>query len=196
METNGVHGCMHYRRKSKFVAPCCKKVYTCRLCHDEKETHTLNRTAITEVICVICDRRQPIRADCRYCYARFGWYTCLKCNFFEDEDRGQFHCDGCGICRVGGWSLFFHCAKCNLCLPRQIQEIHKCVENVSHDNCPVCLEDLHTSRSPCHIPSCGHLLHRPCYDKLIASGMTACPICQETLDDVTKKVDNFGRLKC
>lgn len=35
----------------------------------------------------------------------------------------------------------------------------QCIEKSSHSNCPVCLEDLHTSRIAAHIPPCGHLIH-------------------------------------
>ncbi|KAL8440943.1 hypothetical protein Emag_007591 [Eimeria magna] len=31
-----VHGCSHYRRKCKVVAPCCGKVFWCRHCHNEE----------------------------------------------------------------------------------------------------------------------------------------------------------------
>lgn len=41
------------------------------------------------------------------------------------------------------------------------------MENVSRSNCPVCLDDIHTSRIPCHIPDCGHLLHRTCFEELV-----------------------------
>ena len=61
----------------------------------------------------------------------------------------------------------------------------QCVENVSHANCPVCLEDIHTSRIPCHIPNCGHLLHRTCFEDLLHSGHYACPTCQVSLLDMT-----------
>ncbi|KAH9641497.1 hypothetical protein HF086_017833 [Spodoptera exigua] len=60
-----------------------------------------------------------------------------------------------------------------------------CVENVSRSNCPVCLEDIHTSRIPCHIPDCGHLLHRPCFEQLLHSGHYACPTCQTSMIDMT-----------
>ncbi|XP_011304250.1 RING finger and CHY zinc finger domain-containing protein 1 [Fopius arisanus] len=170
-------GCSHYRRKSQLVTPCCNKVYTCRFCHDEEETHTLNRKAITELVCISCRIRQPVGITCKYCGQRFGRYSCLKCNLFDDEDKGQFHCDACGICRVGGDYNFFHCATCNICLPVQRIDNHKCVENVSRDNCPVCLEDLHTSRIACHIPNCGHLIHTTCYNQLTNSGHNTCPTC-------------------
>ncbi|XP_011263968.1 RING finger and CHY zinc finger domain-containing protein 1 isoform X1 [Camponotus floridanus] len=179
------YGCEHYKRKSKFVTPCCNKVYTCRFCHDEQEAHTVNRKEVTELICVLCDTRQPVQATCQNCHCQFGKYTCLECNLFDDEDKNQYHCDGCGICRVGGREKFFHCAKCNMCLPVQLQNGHTCIENVSHSNCPVCLEDIHTSRTPCHIPGCGHLLHRTCFKELLQSGHYACPTCQVSLLDMT-----------
>ncbi|KAF7995499.1 hypothetical protein HCN44_006606 [Aphidius gifuensis] len=179
------YGCDHYKRKSKFVTPCCNKVYTCRFCHDEQETHSVNRKEVTELICVVCDTRQPVQATCQNCNVRFGNYTCLECNLFDDDDKSQYHCDGCGICRVGGRDRFFHCATCNMCLPVQLKNGHKCVENVSHSNCPVCLDDIHTSRIPCHIPDCGHLLHRICFEELLHSGHYACPTCQVSLLDMT-----------
>lgn len=61
----------------------------------------------------------------------------------------------------------------------------QCVENVSRSHCPVCLGDIHTSRIPCHIPDCGHLLHRMCFDQLLASGHYTCPTCQTSLIDMT-----------
>ncbi|XP_025836321.1 RING finger and CHY zinc finger domain-containing protein 1 isoform X2 [Agrilus planipennis] len=186
-------GCAHYKRKSKFVTPCCNKVYTCRFCHDEREDHTMNRKEVSELICTLCDTRQPVQAECQNCGIRFGKYTCLECNLFDDEDKNQYHCNGCGICRIGGADKFFHCKKCNMCLPVQLQNRHKCVENVSRANCPVCLEDIHTSRTPCHIPNCGHLIHRVCFEQLLQAGHYACPVCQTSLMDMTqlwKYLDN------
>ncbi|KAM3254977.1 hypothetical protein ACQJBY_042805 [Aegilops geniculata] len=29
------HGCEHYRRRCKIVAPCCKEVFPCRHCHND-----------------------------------------------------------------------------------------------------------------------------------------------------------------
>lgn len=61
----------------------------------------------------------------------------------------------------------------------------QCVENISRSHCPVCLGDIHTSRIPCHIPDCGHLLHKTCFDQLLNSGHYTCPICQTSLIDMT-----------
>lgn len=85
----------------------------------------MKRKEVTELICVLCDTRQPVQATCQKCHVRFGKYTCLECNLFDDEDKNQYHCDGCGICRLGGRDRFFHCAKCNMCLPVELQNGHK-----------------------------------------------------------------------
>lgn len=53
----------------------------------------------------------------------------------------------------------------------------QCIVKVSKANCPVCLEDIHTSRIVSHVPSCGHLIHRPCFHSLIKAGFYACPTC-------------------
>ena len=55
------------------------------------------------------------------------------------------------------------------------------MEKMSRTNCPICMEDIHTSRIPSHIPSCGHLIHRTCFDELIRGGHYACPVCQTSM---------------
>ena len=59
--------------------------------------------------------------------------------------------------------------------------ILQCVEKMSRTNCPICLEDIHTSRIPSHIPSCGHLIHRTCFNSFIHRGHYACPVCQTSM---------------
>ncbi|XP_016982877.1 RING finger and CHY zinc finger domain-containing protein 1 [Drosophila rhopaloa] len=179
-------GCAHYKRRAMFVTPCCNKFYKCRFCHDENETHHFDRKTLTELICSECNTRQTVREQCENCGVRFGKYTCLICNLFDDADKKQYHCHGCGICRIGGAENFFHCQVCNMCLPIQLKiDGHRCVENISRSHCPVCLGDIHTSRIPCHIPDCGHLLHKMCFDQLLASGHYTCPTCQTSLIDMT-----------
>jgi len=175
--------CKHYKRKCKFVAPCCDKVYQCRFCHDEVEDHNLDGFAVSEVICSACNRRQPIRSTCENCGILFGAYSCLKCKLFDDEvSRVQFHCDGCGICRVGNKDDYFHCDKCDMCLPLHMADgNHNCIESVSRKDCPICLEDIHTSREPSQIPPCHHLIHKSCFRKLISSGSFRCPTCLKSI---------------
>lgn len=52
-------------------------------------------------------------------------YTCLKCRLYDNTMKGQFHCDYCGICRLGGRENFFHCNVCNLCLNLNLRNNHK-----------------------------------------------------------------------
>ncbi|XP_046805887.1 transcriptional repressor NF-X1 homolog isoform X1 [Lucilia cuprina] len=179
-------GCAHYKRRAMFVTPCCNKFYKCRFCHDENETHHFDRKTLTELICSECNTRQKVQERCQNCGIRFGKYTCLICNLFDDSNKRQYHCDQCGICRIGGRENFFHCKVCNMCLPIQLKiDGHRCVENISRSHCPVCLGDIHTSRIPCHIPDCGHLLHKMCFDQLLTSGHYTCPTCQTSLIDMT-----------
>ncbi|XP_052256295.1 RING finger and CHY zinc finger domain-containing protein 1-like [Dreissena polymorpha] len=177
-------GCEHYARKCVFVAPCCKKFYKCRVCHDENETHVIDRKAVEHIKCSMCDLVQNVQNICEGCNVVFGKYFCEKCRLYDDEDKGQFHCDGCGLCRIGGRSNFFHCEKCGICLSNSLKGKHKCIEESSRRNCAVCLEDLHSSRSDAHIPPCGHLIHRACMEQCIQTGNYYCPTCAESLFDM------------
>jgi len=54
--------CTHYERNCNVVAPCCGKVFGCRICHDELSPPghpPMDRFAVREVICKLCDTRQP-----------------------------------------------------------------------------------------------------------------------------------------
>ena len=46
---NKIFGCPHYRRGCKLISPCCGRVFTCRLCHDEyfENAHSLDRSVST-----------------------------------------------------------------------------------------------------------------------------------------------------
>ena len=66
-----------------------------------------------------------------------------------------------------------------------IRSFFQCIEKMSHANCPVCQEDLHTSREPCQIPPCHHLLHKSCFDRLLANSHFYCPICYGSLMDLS-----------
>ena len=78
--------------------------------------HEIDRREIREVICAVCDERQPVGSDCRLCGVSFGAYSCKECNFFDDDtSKQQYHCEHCGICRVGGRENFFHCHTCGSC---------------------------------------------------------------------------------
>lgn len=192
--------CRHYTRRCCFVSPCCRKKYVCRLCHDENESHQIDRYTVNEIICLQCKLQQKVSDRCANCQIKFGNYSCLICRMFDDTDKQQFHCEFCRICRVGGKENFFHCMKCNICLAINIKESHKCIENVSKSDCPVCLEDMHTSITLLHVPSCGHMIHQKCYNRMRKTGIVTCPVCCTSYDDVTdiwKRLDEIvGQTEC
>lgn len=54
--------CVHYERNCNIVAPCCDRVFGCRICHDELSPAghgPMNRFMIREVVCKNCNTRQP-----------------------------------------------------------------------------------------------------------------------------------------
>ncbi|XP_006011858.1 RING finger and CHY zinc finger domain-containing protein 1 [Latimeria chalumnae] len=176
-------GCEHYSRSCLLKAPCCSKFYVCRLCHDAKENHEMDRFQVQEVQCAKCERVQSAQQNCEGCETVFGEYYCDICHLY-DKDKKQYHCDQCGICRIGPQECYFHCLKCNLCLPLHLQGNHKCIENVSRQNCSVCLEDIHTSRVGGQVLPCGHLLHSTCHQELLKTGAYRCPLCMRSTVDM------------
>ena len=53
--------CVHYERNCNIVAPCCNRIFGCRICHDELSPtgHApMNRFLIREVVCKNCSTRQ------------------------------------------------------------------------------------------------------------------------------------------
>uniref|UniRef100_A0A4W5R108 Ring finger and CHY zinc finger domain containing 1 n=1 Tax=Hucho hucho TaxID=62062 RepID=A0A4W5R108_9TELE len=128
-------GCDHYVRRCFLKAPCCGKAYVCRLCHDAEEDHQMDRFLVKEVQCSVCNTVQQAQKVCQECNVTFGDYYCDICHLF-DKDKKQYHCQPCGICRIGPREKYFHCEKCNLCLVSDLRGNHKCVENVSRQNCP------------------------------------------------------------
>jgi RING finger/CHY zinc finger protein 1 len=177
--------CTHYERHCAFVTPCCHKLYVCRFCHNENENHELNRHNVTEVECLKCHTRQPIVPNCLKCEISFGRYFCEICRMYDDKDKQQFHCEACGICRVGGRDKYFHCPKCDMCLGKELEGDHPCVERVTHSNCPVCLEDLHTSTMNLKVLPCGHITHLLCWKEMLQKGIYACPLCAHCTTDMT-----------
>ncbi|KAG1675906.1 hypothetical protein FOA52_001563 [Chlamydomonas sp. UWO 241] len=186
----GKFGCDHYRRRCRLIAPCCGEPFWCRHCHnavhqdgqqDPQKRHTLDRKAVTELICAQCDTRQPVSATCVNCEAAFGRYTCLRCNFFDDDlSKLQYHCDECGICRVGGREHYFHCQTCNCCYATSLRDSHVCIENSMHHNCPVCFEYLFESIKPINVMPCGHTIHQACLQELADHSSYICPVCNKT----------------
>lgn len=52
-----------------------------------------------------------------------GPNTLIPCPVPQDEteNRKQFHCEECGLCRIGGRDSFFHCPTCGCCYSTSLQ---------------------------------------------------------------------------
>lgn len=175
--------CTHYERNCNIVTPCCGRVVGCRICHDETSPPghpAMNRFMVREVVCKLCGTRQMASNQCINCKTMFGEYHCNKCNLWMSQGKKPFHCDLCGFCRVGGQENFRHCSECCMCISINVFETHRCFKDKYKNNCPVCREDMFSSRqSPQDLP-CGHAIHAHCFRKL-AGFDYRCPICKKTV---------------
>lgn len=198
-QTNIIYGCKHYLRRCSIVSPCCQKVCTCRLCHDElfntlslnSTEHKLNRFEIKEVVCSNCNKQQSVKQYCEDCNTCFGLYYCDICHLFDDIDKGQFHCNGCGFCRIGGKDNFIHCDKCDMCIVRNKFLNHKCI-NITESLCPICMMELYTSTMEILQVKCGHYMHKKCFNELLNESYK-CPLCSCSIIDtenINKMMDD------
>lgn len=174
-------GCQHYTRKCWIKAACCNKYYPCRLCHDEAEDHQIDRRATQFIACTSCgEMEHPIAPNCRKCGARFAKYFCKPCRLYNDDpNKHAYHCEKCGICRVGkGLGIDnYHCDKCNTCVPIDRKDSHPCREHNLDANCPICNVHMGTSTEPSYVLRCSHPIHVKCLEGYLKSGRYTCPIC-------------------
>ena len=109
-------GCPHYRRNIKLQCSACDRWYTCRFCHDEVEGHSLNRRETKNMLCMLCGCAQPASQECLACGVQAAWYYCSVCKLWDDDNgKSIYHCNDCGICRVGQGlgKDFYHCKVCS-----------------------------------------------------------------------------------
>ncbi len=105
-------GCAHYKRNIKLQCSACHRWYTCRFCHDAVEDHMLNRRETKNMLCMLCGCAQAASEACIMCGERGAWYYCDVCKLWDDDpNKSIYHCNDCGICRVGQGlgKDFFHC---------------------------------------------------------------------------------------
>lgn len=130
-------------------------------------------------ICVlvrVCDRN-----NCISCGIQFGEYHCNICNLWMADKESPYHCHDCGFCRVGGRENFRHCDDCGMCIDALLFDDHNCKVGKYMSNCPVCQEDLFSSRYASHEMPCGHAIHWHCFKEL-TSYDTRCPVCKKTAE--------------
>ena len=116
---------------------------------------------------------------------RLGAYFCATCNLYDDdESKQQFHCEECGICRVGGRENFFHCKTCGACYSVELRNNHTCVPNSMQRDCPICYEYLFDSLEAPQVLRCGHTIHRKCLESYSQHGGYTCPLCNASVCDM------------
>jgi RING finger/CHY zinc finger protein 1 len=149
----------------------------------QEEHGPMDRTKVTEIVCKDCHTRQSCSNRCvnPSCgVTEFAEYHCDKCNLWMGLEKKPFHCEECGICRVGGREQYRHCDVCSMCIHIDTFETHICLKDKYKNQCPVCREDMHTSRhAPQDLP-CGHAIHAHCFRKL-AGFDYRCPVCKKTV---------------
>lgn len=68
-----------------------------------------------------------------------------------------------------------------MCIDKQLFADHNCKVGKYMSNCPVCQEDLFSSRDASHELPCGHAIHWHCFREL-ASHDSRCPMCKKTAE--------------
>jgi hypothetical protein len=178
------YGCPHYQRHCKMECPKCKKWFGCPKCHDEQiADHKFKRESTRHVMCMHCFNVQGPTQFCTSCDVQFAHYFCHTCKLYDDDElKDIYHCDDCGICRLGlGLGQdFFHCEGCNACLSIELQDDHRCIERATQSDCPICGEYMFTSTKPVVFMSCGHAIHQGCFDEH-SKHSYRCPTCQKTV---------------
>ncbi|KAI1275759.1 hypothetical protein F5Y07DRAFT_164303 [Xylaria sp. FL0933] len=186
-------GCEHYRRNVKLQCSTCNRWYTCRFCHDTVEDHSLIRKETRNMLCMLCGTAQKASQACVSCEALAARYYCDICKLWNDDpDKPCYHCDECGICRIGRGigKDFYHCKKCCACIAISTRLDHKCIERAIDCDCPICGEYMFTSPKPVCFMRCGHSIHRDCLDEHQKTSYK-CPICNKSLLNMESQFRNL-----
>lgn len=179
-------GCIHYKRNVKVQCFDCHRWFPCRHCHDSARDlpfpHALNRKKTQNMLCMLCKTPQPAAEACVNCGEYAAWYYCPKCKLWDnDSNKRIYHCDDCGLCRLGEGigKDFVHCLRCNVCISISTSSSHPCIERATDSDCPLCLSYLFESPTPVVSLPCGHYMHGACYKDLMAVTYK-CPVCSKS----------------
>ncbi|KAI1136582.1 zf-CHY-domain-containing protein [Hypoxylon sp. FL0543] len=186
-------GCEHYRRNVKLQCSTCNRWYTCRFCHDMIEDHNLIRKDTRNMLCMFCGTAQRAGDVCVSCGASAARYYCNICKLWNDDpDKPVYHCNDCGICRIGRGigKDFFHCKTCCACIAIGQEKDHKCIERSTDCDCPICGDYMFTSPKAVCFMKCGHSIHRQCLDQHMKVAYK-CPICNKSLANMELQFRNL-----
>ncbi|XP_020099354.1 E3 ubiquitin-protein ligase MIEL1 isoform X2 [Ananas comosus] len=149
-------------------------------------TCLVNNCSRLYVHCVVLNKRYDKYAST----AVYAWGSTsvqhASCSMMMSVSKQQYHCNGCGICRIGGRENFFHCYRCGCCYSTILKNSHACVEGAMHHDCPVCFEYLFESRYDVSVLPCGHTIHVHCLKEMREHLQYACPLCSKSVCDMSK----------
>ncbi|KAK2760954.1 hypothetical protein FQN54_002196 [Arachnomyces sp. PD_36] len=188
-------GCQHYKRNVKLQCFTCKKWYPCRFCHDAAENHSLDRKKTENMLCMLCACPQAAAEWCKRCGKLAAWYYCSICKLWDDDnEKSIYHCNDCGICRIGQGlgKDFFHCKTCCVCMPMSIETTHKCIERSTQCDCPICGEYMFTSPETVVFMRCGHSIHHKCFSEYSKTSYR-CPICSKSIANMETHFRSLDR---
>ena len=188
-------GCKHYKRNVKLQCSTCRRWYTCRLCHDDAEDHVLPRAETKNMLCMMCNTPQAASQTCKMCGNQAACYYCAVCKLWNnDPEKAIYHCDDCGICRLGQGlgKDFFHCKTCVVCMSIAAESTHRCIEQSTKCDCPICGEYLFTSSKTVVFMRCGHAIHDNCFHQLCRSSYK-CPMCSKSVTNMESQFRNLDR---
>ena len=188
-------GCMHYARNVKLQCYTCRRWYPCRFCHDEIEDHVLPRQSTENMLCMLCKTPQRASQTCSFCGAQSACYYCSVCKLWNnDPGKSIYHCDDCGICRLGKGlgKDFFHCPTCAVCMSIGAQSTHRCIERSTKCDCPICGEYLFTSSSAIVFMRCGHSIHESCFKDWCRASYK-CPMCSKSVINMESQFRSLDR---
>jgi len=153
--------CSHYTRWLHPIHPDTGRPAGCRFCEGSGAAYP--RARVARMICAFCACAQPCAGACANpeCTAHgvSHSYYCDTCHLWEDRHAvAIYHCRECRICRVGRAADFRHCGACGMCVPRR--RPHQCWGATG--TCPICLEDMPSSRESVLYLRCGHAAHHGC----------------------------------
>lgn len=138
--TSTVYGCEHYYRNAFPICSTCGKIVRCRFCHDDEiYDHRFNRSETKYMYCLLCKKIGPIGTHCQHCKQEVSKICCPICKtlcMIGEDVKPAYHCEKCGVCRVGLAENSVHCDKCGTCYDIKSQKTHVCAD--PNCICPIC----------------------------------------------------------
>ncbi|CAM9778753.1 unnamed protein product [Chrysoparadoxa australica] len=128
-----VLGCPHYQRACKLRTPCCGRLFTCRLCHDQVMDHSMDRYQAKEMLCMHCGSLQPVAETCcnpdcsgagagagagageSKASAASGESTTEHQAGASEASLARYFCGVCSLFDDAPEKDIYHCPYCNVC---------------------------------------------------------------------------------